>query len=136
MNASKLTPSGQRVQEEDTPTRLLVVEDDAFARLACVEFLDSLGYDVMSAETGEGALRKAQRHKPQIALCDWQLGPGMDGVEVSETLQSDYDTKIIMFSGQPLASLQESAQGINVQAFLRKPVSLAALHEAILAITL
>jgi len=103
--------------------RILIVDDDTdlleMLRLA----LRPLGYTVYTATTGEAAIEKAQRLRPDSIVLDLLL-PGMNGYEVCEHLRhqpATADIPIIIITALPgdfprLASLE-----LQVQAFLNKP---------------
>jgi CheY-like chemotaxis protein len=70
---------------EGRPVRsILVVEDDATARFALTGLLESKGYSVLGAATGEEALASLQTQPlPSLILLDLSL-PGMSGWEFLE----------------------------------------------------
>ncbi len=74
--------------------KILVVDDEPDA-LELVSFnLKSAGYDVVTAENGAEALKKARLHVPDLILLDVML-PEVDGLEVCKLLRRDAATATI-----------------------------------------
>jgi CheY-like chemotaxis protein len=72
-------------------TRILLVEDSKFLRLASERALAHAGYEVSSAGDGEEALRMASEKLPDLILLDMML-PKLGGPEVLRALKSDKAT--------------------------------------------
>jgi len=111
--------------------RVIVVEDDAPAREACALYLEHRGFDVTAVADAESAIASAGKRTPEIAICDWHLGGGANGVDVARELQQAYRIPVIFMSAYPIDELRNAASGIEVHAFLKKPLSLPALAEAV-----
>ncbi len=60
------------------PKHILVVDDDSTICKLLVLILSAEGYTVDAVETAEEALRKLQKHVPDLAILDVAL-PKMDG---------------------------------------------------------
>lgn len=114
-----------------TQGTIIVVEDDVAAREAVALYLEHRGFTVRSAATAEEALELAAGDTPGIAICDWHLGGGANGVDVARQLQQDYGTRIIFMTAFPVDELQAAADDLDVRAFLRKPLSLSKLADAV-----
>jgi CheY-like chemotaxis protein len=69
-------------------TKILVVEDSKFLRVATERALTHAGYEVSSAGDGEQALRVAGEKLPDLILLDMML-PKMGGPEVLRALKKD-----------------------------------------------
>jgi signal transduction histidine kinase len=69
--------------------KILVVNDDAASLLALTSLLDQwsdeAGYDVVSARSGQEALRQVLLHDFAVILLDVNM-PGMDGFETAEAI--------------------------------------------------
>lgn len=105
---------------------ILVVDDDPQNRLIAVEQLmqDPAAYKVLSAPSGEIALKLIERHPIDIILLDWEM-PGLNGLDVLRSLKSKEVTAqipVIMYTGIMTASksLQEALDN-GADDFLRKP---------------
>jgi len=62
-------------------TEILVVDDESIVRESLHDWLDSVGYKVITAESGEKALRIIQQKKIKIMLADLIM-PGINGIEL------------------------------------------------------
>lgn len=69
-------------------TRILLVDDSKFLRLATGRALARAGYDVIAAADGEQAVELAREKKPHIILLDMML-PKMTGPDVLKALKGD-----------------------------------------------
>ena len=75
-------------------TKILLVEDSKFLRLATERALARAGYAISSAADGDEALRGAREILPDLILLDMLL-PKMSGPEVLVALKKDPLTKQI-----------------------------------------
>lgn len=74
----------ERVILEDV--KILVVEDEAKTAQAILRGLQTEGYDVVSARTGDEGLRQLEAAAFDLVVLDWML-PGRDGIELLKTLR-------------------------------------------------
>ena len=81
--------------------RILLVDDDAKLSRVLALRLESEGYDVVAAASGEEALVRLGENRPRFVLADLRM-PGMDGIELLAKIQEKYP-------GLPVALI--SAQG-------------------------
>lgn len=82
-------------------TKILLVEDSKFLRMATERALARAGYEVSTAVDGPNALEVAQREKPNLILLDMLL-PKMAGPEVLKMLKKDPATAeiaVVVFTG-------------------------------------
>jgi len=82
-------------------TKILLVDDSKFLRLATERALVRAGYDVHTANDGEQALSMARDFHPDIILLDMLL-PKIPGPEVLKSLKKDPQTHgipVIVFTG-------------------------------------
>ena len=119
MTESALAPTPPPV---DSP-RVLVVDDDNEIREILRITLESEGYQVDSADSGEGALEAVSTQAPALIILDARL-PGRDGFDICRTLKADARVSgvpVIMISAN---SEEESrVRGLKAGAtdFLAKP---------------
>ena len=65
------------------PLRVLVADDDPFSRLLLQDHLTRWGYEVVPATSGQEALDILEHdHAPSLAIVDWILPGGIDGLEI------------------------------------------------------
>lgn len=64
--------------------KVIVVEDEAFARSALVTILSSKGFEVVAGcEGAEEALHILRLHRPEVMVVDLDLGPGPNGIDLA-----------------------------------------------------
>jgi twitching motility two-component system response regulator PilH len=71
--------------------KILVVDDSATARAYFSDLFADHGYEVITAEDGSEALRKARDERPSLVLLDVVM-PGLSGFQVTRTLARDPTT--------------------------------------------
>jgi CheY-like chemotaxis protein len=82
-------------------TKILLVDDSKFLRLATERALVRAGYDVRCSTDGEQALSMARDFHPDIILLDMLL-PKISGPEVLKSLKKDPQTRaipVVAFTG-------------------------------------
>jgi CheY-like chemotaxis protein len=82
-------------------TKILLVDDSKFLRLATERALARAGYEVITAADGEHALQLARENAPDLILLDMLL-PKMSGPDVLKALKTDPATAaiaVIVFTG-------------------------------------
>jgi DNA-binding response OmpR family regulator len=105
--------------------RVLVVDDDREIVEMTRLILESGGFEVIPAASGEEALKSAAQDKPDLILLDINM-PGMDGWETLKILKVDEATRAIpvaMFSIK--LELRDKLHGLKQGAFdyITKPFS-------------
>ena len=102
-------------------TKILLVEDSKFLRLATERALSRAGYEVSAAADGEQALVLAQEKMPDLILLDMLL-PKMTGPDVLKALKKDARTAgipVVVLSGLSQKNAARM-QGDGAFAFLEK----------------
>ncbi len=103
----------------------LVVENDDELRRAVTLFLEKLGVAVLETSNGEEALALLDEVDvlPDLMLVDYQLGPGMDGIEVITRIRARYGrtpTRLVTANRSP--ELTQAAKAANVEVMF-KPIA-------------
>jgi two-component system alkaline phosphatase synthesis response regulator PhoP len=114
--------------------RILVVEDEPGIAFALEADLQTEGYTVTLATTGDDALRMARAETFQLILLDVML-PGKDGFEVCRTLRrAGVKTPIILLTAK--AQEAEKVMGLELGAddYITKPFSPRELRARIKAV--
>ena len=75
---------------------VLLIEDDLAMRENTAEILELANYKVISASNGLSGIAKAEKHLPDIILCDI-LMPKTNGYKVLKILSENQKTNCIPF---------------------------------------
>ncbi len=78
----------------DTPTKILVVEDEEILLTALSEQLKQEGFEVVGAKDGVEGVEKAASEKPALILLDLVM-PRLDGIGALKQLKEGLETKAI-----------------------------------------
>jgi len=114
------------------PKILLVDDVDLFLELER-SYLEGLGYDLITASSGEETLARIERVEPDILLLDYYM-PGIDGDEVCATLRKNprwENLPIIMVTA---AGKPEEVQRCLISGcddYITKPVNKQELREKV-----
>jgi len=112
-------------------TQLLLVDDEPGIRKVLAISLMDLGYEVLTAESGEQALALFQQHRPGIVLTDIKM-PGMDGLALLAALKElDANVEVIMLTGHGDIGLAIMSIQRDATDFVTKPISDEALRIAL-----
>lgn len=100
--------------------RVLVVDDERHIRRSLQVSLESRGYAVETAETGEQALMVLTNRLPDIAVVDLVM-PGMDGVELTRRLRQRSTLPIIVLSAIGEERRKVEVLEIGADDYVTKP---------------
>lgn len=104
-----------------SPPRILVVDDNGALRENLAECLESEGYQVDLAASGEAALARLEAGPlPDVVLLDL-LMPGMDGHALSAAIRAEpryARVRLVLTTGHPSA---RARAGVAADAVLPKP---------------
>ncbi|MBA2251861.1 MAG: response regulator transcription factor [Nitrospirales bacterium] len=100
--------------------RVLVVDDERHIRRSLQVSLESRGYAVETAETGEQALTAFTNRLPDIAVVDLVM-PGMDGVELTRCLRQRSALPIIVLSAIGEERRKVEVLEIGADDYVTKP---------------
>jgi two-component system KDP operon response regulator KdpE len=100
--------------------RILVVDDERQIRRALKDALVDEGYTVVTAETGEEAVRGVEEIAPDLVLLDLAL-PGMSGLEVCRALRVGYRAPIVVLSVRSTERDKVAALDLGADDYLTKP---------------
>lgn len=103
-------------------TRVLLVEDELKIARLVKDYLDEAGYDVVTANTGEGALAAARAERPDLVILDVGL-PGLDGYDVTRVIRSTSATPIIMLTARSEETDRIIGLELGADDYVVKPFS-------------
>ena len=104
--------------------KILVVDDEQLIRWSLEQNLKKQGYEVMTAGSGEDALRLLREEAPDLMLLDIQL-PGISGMEVLEKVK-EMEEEIIVIMVTALGVLETAVKAMRIGAYdyINKPFNL------------
>ena len=108
--------------------RVLVVDDDP-ATLEYMEMvLQTSGFTVDKATTGEQALAAVVAHPVDVILLDWRL-PDIDGLTLCKQLRDDLGitTPVMVLTADRADALLEKIHAAGATDYLHKPFGPSAL---------
>lgn len=103
-------------------TQVLLVDDEPGILKVLGISLADRGYRVLTAESGEDALRVFHEAGPAVVLTDIKM-PGMDGIELLKRIkQENPDTEVIMITGHGEMELAIQSLKYDASDFITKPL--------------
>lgn len=116
--------------ENQTPYRILVVEDHPDNRQILVMILEAVGFEVAEAENGQQALDLNQTWQPHLIWMDLQL-PLLNGLEATQLIKANNPNPpvIIALTAQALESDEVKALKAGCDDYVRKPYQAAQIFE-------
>ena len=114
-----ITPGFQRAPARPA---ILVIDDSLTTRMLEQSILESAGYEVDIATSGEDALEKASHKRYALFLVDIEM-PGIDGFAFIERARSDptlRDIPSILVSSRASLEDHQRGQAVGAQAYIVK----------------
>ena len=99
---------------------ILVVDDEIEIVRALHRSLTAHGYKVYTAKSGEEALEKFAKHRPDLLLLDLLL-PGISGLEVCRRMRAASNIPIIILSVQGTEHDKVEALDLGADDYVSKP---------------
>ena len=101
--------------------KILVIDDEPDMLRGCQKFLETAGYTVVVADSGEAGIALFETENPDLVIVDLKM-PGMDGMAVLESIMArDQEAIVIVFTGY--GTIESAVKAIRAGAFdfVRKP---------------
>jgi two-component system response regulator RegX3 len=114
-------------------TKILVVEDEASFSDALSYVLTKEGYEVVVADTGDGAIATFDKVGADLVLLDLML-PGLSGTEVCRQLRARSNVPIIMLTAKDTEVDKVVGLELGADDYVTKPYSKAELIARIKAV--
>lgn len=102
--------------------KILIVEDDPMLVEIYSKKFEISGFEVILANTGLDAVKKAQESKPDVILLDLVL-PEIDGFEALKRIREDKslaNTKVIISSNLSQEDERQKAEDLGANGFITK----------------
>src|ERR671932_546042 len=121
------TPEAADIEPKSTSERVLIVEDDAAARIGLEQLIKNWGFIAESASDGEEALEKVTSFRPAIVISDLVM-PRMDGLALLRALQQQgADVTTLLLTAQGTVETAVEAMKEGAYDYLTKPIDLQRL---------
>lgn len=112
--------------------KVMVVEDEFIIALDIKDVVRGFGYNVVAVATsGNDAVEKASKFKPELVLMDIMLKGKIDGVEAAEIIRQKLDIPIIFVSSFSDEESVVRASKVSDYGYLIKPFDNKQLKEVI-----
>ena len=113
---------------DNTPVKLLVIDDDAHLRESLAEVLELDGFECLQAGAASEGIATAKKHNPRVVIMDIQL-PDSSGFQICQELRKRSKTTILIMMTGRFLSAEEKKQGFELGAdeYMTKPFDLAEL---------
>jgi len=100
---------------------IMIVDDAAFVRSKCAQFLTQNGYQVVEAATGTEAVAKYKEKKIDVVLLDITM-PDIDGLQTLKELVSfDPNVKVAMLTAMDQQAIIMECLKTGAKDFIVKP---------------
>src|SRR4051794_4917559 len=120
MIAEYITAASEEVAVDQQT--ILVVDDEPNIREVVTAYLERDLYRVITAASGDEALRLIAEHQPDLIVLDVML-PRVDGLEITRQVRQRSDTPIIMLTARGDETDKLVGLGVGADDYLSKPFS-------------
>jgi CheY-like chemotaxis protein len=103
--------------------RILLVEDNPATIDVVQKELEFLGYDAITADTGDKAVEMAATHLPDLIIMDISL-PGMDGLQATALIRKNPKTQsipVLAATARALPGDREKCMQSGCTDYIAKP---------------
>ena len=103
--------------------KTLIVDDEKLILISTRIVLESVGFEIVTAASGEEALVTARAAKPGLILLDIMM-PGIDGWETLSRLKEDPELKeipVIIFTAREHSRGRQLAREMGAVDYFQKP---------------
>ncbi len=105
-----------------TARSILIVEDEAIVARDIQERVVKLGYSCLGwTPSGEEAITRVLRERPDLVLMDIRLKGELDGVEAAERIRAECDTPVVFLTAFADRETLERARLTNPLGYVLKP---------------
>jgi len=106
---------------------VLIVEDNPLNMKLFGAMVAAQGFGVLQATNGPRGLSMAHQHRPDLIIMDVNL-PGMSGLEVTQALKADEETRdipIIVTTAYGLRGDDPAIRASGCDGFMAKPIAIS-----------
>lgn len=100
---------------------ILLVEDQAIIAMSEAAMLKKNGYEVITANTGEQAIKTVEENSPiNLILMDIDLGKGIDGTEAAQRILKIIDVPVVFLSNHTEKEIVDKTEKITSYGYVVK----------------
>lgn len=113
--------------------RILYVEDNFENKLFVRRVIESMGHEMLEAETGLDSLAIASEKMPDLILMDINI-PGMDGLETTVKLKRNprlSHIPVVALTANAMKGDKERCLAAGCDGYMQKPVGVSDLRREI-----
>jgi len=104
--------------------RVLIVDDEIDFLILIKKRIESWGYRVITAASGDEALEALNTTSPRVIVMDYMM-PDINGIELLRKIrETNKKIPAIMFTAQPTMKAMAEAKELNILAFIPKESSM------------
>jgi two-component system, response regulator PdtaR len=112
--------------------KILVVDDEAIITMQLEERLTKMGYTVSGmAASGEEAIDKARRLRPDLVLMDIVMPGKMNGIEAANIVTRELDIPVVFVTSYADDAIIEKAKSVRPYGYIVKPFNELEIKAAI-----
>ena len=113
-------------------SKILVVDDEAIITMQLEERLHAMGYTVAGmAASGEEAIEKARRLKPDLLLMDIVMPGKLNGIEAAKIIIDELDIPVVFVTSYADDAIIEKAKQVRPYGYIVKPFNELEIKAAI-----
>jgi len=113
-------------------SKILVVDDEAIITMQLEERLSKMGYTVAGmAASGEDAVEKARRIRPDLVLMDIVMPGKMNGIEAAKIVTKELDIPVVFITAYADDAIIEQAKNARPYGYIVKPFNELEIKAAI-----
>jgi two-component system cell cycle response regulator DivK len=112
---------------------ILYVEDNFENKLFVRRVIESMGHQMLEAETGLESLEIAADHMPDLVLMDVNI-PGMDGLETTTRMKQNprlSHIPVIALTANAMKGDKERCLAAGCDGYMQKPIGVSDLRREI-----
>ena len=112
---------------------ILYVEDNFENKLFVRRVIESMGHEMMEAETGYQSLEIAAERTPDLILMDINI-PGMDGLETTVKIKQNpklTHIPVIALTANAMKGDKERCLAAGCDGYLQKPIGVSDLRRTV-----
>jgi two-component system, response regulator PdtaR len=115
-----------------TVSNILVVDDEAIITMQLEERLTAMGYSVAGmAASGEDAIDKARRLKPDMVLMDIVMPGKLNGIEAAQVITDEMNIPVVFVTSYADDQIIEKAKKVKPYGYIVKPFNELEIKAAI-----